>query len=308
MNECMDAAERRGLRVSSGGAFVVGCMGLVFAQLTDSNAILLDGAFNLVYFVVGLLTLKVSRMVHRQHDVRFPVGYSFFEPLINGVKGVLILGITAMALFDAVSALWSGGRSIVPGMATLYGAFAAIVCWGVVLVLKRQCRQTSSPLLRADAESWVVNAAISSGVLLTFVLITLIDRTQWRGVVPYVDPLLVVIVCGVTINVPVKLAWRSLMELINRAPPEGVYAAVERTVRAALVELETESLVVRVLEPGRTRLVWVHVVLPRDLDIRVEGLDAYRRQVDQALAQHHAQTLVDIVFTKNPEWGAQLQE
>lgn len=300
----MDRAENKGLLISSGGALLVGCVGILFSTLTASQAILLDGAFNLVYFVVSLMTIRVARLVYRGDDVRFPVGYSFYEPLINGVKGVLILGITVMALFDAFSALFAGGRNIAPGIATLYGAFATIVCSSVALLLKRQVRQSSSPLLKADADSWIVNAAISSAVLITFIIITLMNRTSLRTIVPYVDPMLVILVCSISVTVPVKLAWRALLGLINRAPPKPVLDEVEQCVLNALAGLEKSSVVVRVLQPGRVRLVGIHIVLPQHLDIRVEELDLHRRQVSRELEKLHALTVMDMLFTKDPVWGA----
>ncbi len=303
-----DAGEMKGLKISAAGALIVGCIGMVFSQLTGSQAILLDGAFNLVYFVISLLTMKVARLVFRGDDVRFPAGYSFFEPLINGVKGVLILGISSMALIDAVIALFSGGRSIAPGMASIYGAFAAVTCWSVALLLKKQSRSSSSPLLRADAESWIVNAAISSAVLVTFIAIALMSRTEWKGVVSYVDPLLVILIGGITLNVPVRIAWQALMALINRAPPASVRNDAAQCIARALAELASEQITVRVLQPGRARMVMVHVVLAREADLRVEELDAYRHKVCAELEKAYPLTLVDMIFTKDPSLGAPLTE
>jgi len=54
--------------------------------------------------------LKVARLVLRGDGERFPLGYAFFEPLVNGIKGILLLGLTLTALFSAFDALFSGGR------------------------------------------------------------------------------------------------------------------------------------------------------------------------------------------------------
>jgi len=302
----IDQDELKGLRISAAGALSVGCLGMVFSQLTGSRAILLDGAFNLVYFVVSLLTMKVARLVFRGDDIRFPVGYSFFEPLINGVKGVLILGISAMALFDALVALFAGGRAIAPGVASVYGLIAAVICWSVFILLNRKVRSTPSPLLRADMESWLVNAAISSAVLATFIIITLISRTSWSGIVPYVDPLLVILIGGITLKVPVKIAWQALMALINRAPPAGVCDEVAECIDRSLADLARDETTVRVLQPGRTRMVMVHVVLAEEVNVRVEDMDRYRHKGLDELKQVYPLTELDIIFTKDPAWGAPL--
>ena len=302
----MDQAENRGLIVSAAAALTVGCVGLVFSRITGSQAILLDGAFNLVYFVVSLLTIKVSKLVFQGDDERFPAGYSFFEPLVNGVKGVLILGISAMALFDAVTDLFAGGRAIAPGKAMIYGVFAAVTCWTAALILKKQSARSSSPLLKADAESWIVNAAISSAVLLTFIVVTLINQTSLNYSVPYIDPVLVILVSGITIHVPVKIAWHALMGLINRAPPKAVRDEVSSAVAAALKDLPADHLAVRVLKPGRVRMVWVHVTRPKDSALTIDDMDGYRAAVAVALEALCPFTVVDVLFTKDPRWGAAL--
>ena len=53
-----------------------------------------------------------------RQKILFPaqVGYGFFEPLINGIKGLMVLGISAMALIGAIEALFSGGRLIALGI------------------------------------------------------------------------------------------------------------------------------------------------------------------------------------------------
>ena len=84
-------AERRALWLSAAGALIVAVVGMVVAGLAESQAVLLDGMFNAVYVVVALVTLKVSRLVQRPDDRRFPFGYAYFEPLINAVKGLLML-------------------------------------------------------------------------------------------------------------------------------------------------------------------------------------------------------------------------
>jgi predicted Co/Zn/Cd cation transporter (cation efflux family) len=302
----MDKAENKGLIISATGAITVGCVGLVFSKLTGSKAILLDGAFNLVYFVISLLTIKVSKLVFQGDDEHFPIGYSFFEPLINGIKGFLILGISGMAVFDAISALFSGGRSISPGKAMIYGAFAAVTCWTVALQLKKQTRKSASPLLKADADSWIVNAAISSAVLVTFIAAGVISNTSLKSAVPYADPTLVILVSGITIGVPVKIAWNALMGLINRAPSKAIRDEVGAGIEAALADLPREGLAVRVLQPGRSRIVFVHLVLHPDSTMTVEQMDELRSRVDKALCELHALTQLDILFTKDPQWGAPL--
>ena len=299
--------ERRILLTSTLACLLIGCVGVVAALMSDSQAILLDGLFNITYFAAGLFTLRVAALVQRGDDERFPFGYSFFEPLVNGLKGVLVLGISALALIDAIDALFSGGRSIAAGTAISYGVFASAACWLMALVTHRGARRGNGPLVEADAKNWLVNAAISSAVLLAFLTILVIQDGPLSGLVPFVDPALVVIVVLISISVPIRMAGEAIMQLLNRAPHPQVGAAVDTLIRAELAGLPFDELFVRVLQPGRIRMVTVHVVLPSDYPVvDLATFDALRQRSQDALQRLHTATVLDMIFTADRIWGAPL--
>lgn len=298
-------SERAALWLSAAAALTVGCAGLGFSVVTGSQAILLDGAFNLTYFVTALLTIKVSRLVVQPDTEDFPFGYSFFEPLINGFKGVLILGISMLALFDAATALFSGGRSIVIGPAIGYGVFATLACGATAMLLHRAHRSTRSPLVGVDAENWMLDGIISGAVLLAFCAVPAVEAMGWSRAVPYVDPLLVTAVVLISLGIPVRMAWRAVVELLNRAPPPEERAPIVATVKEVLADLPASAVYVRMIRPGRTLYVVAHVVVPDDLSIdSVSTLDGVRRRVDTALRRTHTNVFVDVVFTADPYWAA----
>ena len=67
--------ERRVLWLSGLGALGLGVLAIGGAVLTGSVAILLDAAFNLTFFVIALVTLRVARLVQQPDDEDFPFGY-----------------------------------------------------------------------------------------------------------------------------------------------------------------------------------------------------------------------------------------
>jgi predicted Co/Zn/Cd cation transporter (cation efflux family) len=299
-------AEQRGLLASVAGSLLVGVTGVAFFFLTDAEAILLDGLFNLVYCATGLFTLKVARLVLRGDDERFPLGYAFFEPLVNGIKGILLLGLTLMAFFSALDALFSGGRTILLGPAVIYGVVAATVCWLVALVVRRSARRSGSPLVEADAASWIVNAAVSSAVLVTLAVVFLIRDTSLRFLADYVDPVLVITLCLITIGVPGRIARNALMEFLNRTPSPELLARVRGIVEGVVSDLPVQQLTVRVIQPGRTRLISAHVLLSPDYDGGLARLDEARAKADAALREEHRSSLVDLLFTADRRWSAPL--
>jgi predicted Co/Zn/Cd cation transporter (cation efflux family) len=301
--------EKRHLRISFFGNLLVGCVGIAVAGVSSSQAILLEGLFHLAYFATGLFTVKVASLVTSGDDEQFPHGYAFFEPLVNGVKGLLVLGVAIMALVGAVGALLAGGREIAAGIAIAYGVFASTICWAIAVLTRRGAKVTNSPLVRADAENWIVNGVISSCVLLAFVGIFVLYAYELDTLAPYVDPTVVLVVVGISIGVPVRMAWNALMELLNRAPTHDIVETVTDLVDANLTDLPVQERFIRVIQPGRERMVLVHVVLPADY--RPDGLgplDAARARTHGALVKIHQNTVLDMAFTAERRWGAPLSD
>ena len=73
--------ERRALHLSIAGALAMAVIGIGFALLSGSEAIMLDGIFSAIGLVMALVTLKVATLVARPDDEHFHFGYAHFAPL-----------------------------------------------------------------------------------------------------------------------------------------------------------------------------------------------------------------------------------
>ena len=296
--------EHGALLLSAGAALVLGVVGVAAALLTGSGALLLDGLFNLCFFATALLALRVATLVARPDDERYPFGYLFFEPLINTGKGLLILGVSLFALFDAVSAILAGGRVVVVGPAMVYAAVATVACTAVALILRRAARRAPSPLVAADVENWTVNALVSGGVLAGFILATVLARRGHAGAAAYVDPAMVAVVVLVSIAIPVRMAASGLLALLNRAPAPAVVADMEAAVRTSLGDLPVERLWLRAIRPGRTAYIVVHAVLPAGTPLDLAASDRLRGAIIAALAARHGPMVADVIFTEVEAYAA----
>ena len=234
----------------------------------------------------------------------FPLGYSYLEPLVNGSKGILILGISLLALFDALGALMRGGRAIDAGAGIGYAIFATVTSAIVAILLNRAHRSTVSPLVRTDAESWKVNSYISAVILVTFAAIPAASAMGGGALAPYVDPFLVSVVVVISIAIPVRIAWQALMAMLNRAPARNIRESVTTAIRDSLSELPARAVHVRMLQPGQRLYVVAHVLLPEDYSIeRLRDVDEIRARVRDQVRALHKNALVDVLFTGDAQWA-----
>lgn len=297
--------ESRTLAFSAFMALLIGCAGIAATLASNSQAILLDGLFNLIYFGVALVTIKVSRLASRPDSEAYPFGYSYFESLVNLCKGLLIFGVSIFALVDAIAALLTGGRDIAAGVAVIYALFATVACSITAWVMHRSLRFVKSPLVEADKSNWVVNSVISASVLTAFCLVLLFDTLGWHTVLPYVDPLLVIGVVLLCLGVPVRMATQALHELLNKTPPSALTGPVHHAIERALADVDTDEVRVRMVRPGRMLYVMVHVVLPKDTPLSgVTSLDTLRTRLDEHIRQCYSPVVCDVVFTADKRWAA----
>lgn len=296
--------ERAALVLSAFASLLMGGIGVTMALVSNSGAILLDGMFNLTYFLVAMATIRVARLVQQPGDEFFPRGYSYFESLVNAGKGLLILGVSAVALVDAIAALVSGGRVILSGPAIAYAGFATVFCAGITVLLHLALRREPTPLVRADRDNWLVNTLVSATVLLAFALIPLSQSLGFDRVTPYIDPLLVAVVVIALLGVPVRMAWRGVMELLDRAPPEQVSRPLRAAVDGVLASLPVQKRYIRIVRPGRTVFVTVHIVLPEDFAVaRLGDLDKIREQIDRGLRGVEPRINIEVLFTADERWA-----
>ena len=95
------------------------------------------------------------------------------------------------------------------------------------------------------------------------------------------------------------------MELLNRTPSPEILQQAYDTVSSCTAQLPVQNLFVRVIQPGRTRVVSAHVVLPADFQVdSLPFLDAMREETLTELKKAHGATILDMLFTANPVWGA----
>ena len=299
--------EERALRSSLFTYFFMSVLGLGFAIWTGSNAILLDGVFNVVSFIIGLIAIRVARLQSVAASPDFHFGHGHFEPLLNTVRMLMILALAAFALGKAVVALFHGGVPVQAGFGIIYGAIASAGCVSIGLLLRSMSRRCLSPLVEVDAKTWLLNAAVSLAAGLAFLCAFLMEGTAWSHLVPYVDPVLVIVMLAAMIRDPISSLRENIREVLWRAPDLAVQEDVSRRVHGALGSLPTREVILRMVKVGRTFYLMAHLVLPGKERVgRIADLDAIRQAVTDALGDCEPRLVVEVIFTGDRHWATAL--
>ena len=295
--------ERFALRLSVAGAVFMTFLGVGFALLTRSDAILLDGVFNLMTFVMSLLTLKVATLINRGESMKFQFGYYNFEPLLNMVKGLIILIICVFALVSSVEVILNGGKELQVGLAVVYAVVATISCFSVAFVLRYYKKQLHSPLIEVDAFNWMVNGVISGAVTLTFVIAFLMKETAWSHFVPYIDPALVCILVVSVLSLPIQTIREGINQLLGGSPDPELEKEVREKINELVDEYSFEQSQIRMMLTGRLFYVFIQILIPKTFTFtQVSDLDHIRERVNEAVKDIHSGLSIDVVFTGDSRW------
>ena len=291
--------ERNAILITVFGNLLMAALGFGFALATRSQAVLLDGVYSLIGFGLALLSVRVSALVLRPDDEKYPFGYVAYEPILNFTKGLLIGSVSIFALIAAILSLASGGREIAEGIALVYAIGAAACCFLFAWILKRKLRRIESPLVETDLHNWLVDGGVSLAVGAAFLVAVLLPRFGHSEWVPYVDPLVTGLICLALLPIPYRIIRENWSQIVARSAPEERIREIENILDACLPADKILERELRVLESGRVLLVHLYL---RVEEASIAECDGLRDQVWEKLRERFAHPALDISFTGNPKW------
>lgn len=229
------ASEQAALLVSLVGTLALGVLGVVWGLAVRSQLILFDGVYGALGVVLSGLSLHASRLVAAGPTARFPFGREALAPLVVGVQAVALGGICAYASVSSLLTIVRGGSDVAAGWAIVYAVVTMAVSLVIVWWLRPQAAR--SDLVRAEAIQWLSGIGLEVGMIVAFGAMLLLRRTSWATVVPYIDPVLVLVVCVVILPAPVRMLRTTFRELTEGAPP----TAIQEPIRAAVTEVSSAA-------------------------------------------------------------------
>jgi len=298
------ARERRALILSAFGALLMAILGFGFALLTRSEALMLDGLFSLLGFVMTLGAIRISRLVYEPGNMQFQFGFAGFEPLFNLVKGIVIIFISLLAAYSSIVAIQAGGREIEIGWALVYATIVTISSILIFSLLRRAAIKTSSPLLQVDAKNWMIDGAITAAVLVGFLVIYFGRDTQWSWIVPYADPIVVLVLVTISLPIPFLIIKSSVRELLLGAPDITLQNTLRENMLPVLKTAGYSTGGTRLAKTGRMIYLYVFILLDEtQADPGIAEQDKFRRTLTSKLRAYYADLEVDIFFTRDDLGG-----
>ena len=297
--------EQQALKVSLAAILLVSVLGIGFGLVSGSFAILFDGVFSLMdavlsgasLTVAGLIARSVANRLSVRTQTAFTVGFWRFAPIVLLVNSVLMMGVAAYALFQAVSALLSGGREVDFGPAVVYAAVVVVITVVMGVLEHRANRRIGSEFVAMDVKGWIMAGGVTGALLIAFVIGMIIDGTEAEWFMPYVDPAVLTVVALVLIPVPFSTLRKALSEVSLVTPP-GLRKDAEAVAEDVSAAEGFDDYRVYAAAQGRSRTVEIVFYVPKGLPPRaLEDWDRIRDTVEGRLGGDDPHAWITVSFT-----------
>lgn len=293
--------EQHALKLSIRVTLLIGLAGVLSGLFTGSQAIIFDGIYSFVDVLITLLSLIVSQLLAREGSRRFQYGFFHLEPMVTAFGGAILTIACIYAGVTALSNLMSGGHSVLYGAAAVWAGAVSVCGFGMYLYIGRRARALNSGLLSLDARAWLVTAALSVALLTSFVFAAVLQGTRFQVWVPYVDPVMLLLIAIVVLPVPLMTVVHAMREVLQVAPDD-----LDRNVKAAMDEITAQHGFLdyssHVAKIGRTMFVEIHVLVAPASRINVETSDDIRVRLADRLHVRGPELWLALDFTADRLW------
>ena len=300
------------LKFSIVATVLLAVFGIAIGLVSGSFAIVFDGFYSLTDAFMTVLALLVSRLIASSATVppvkgrlieRFTMGFWHLEPMVLGLNGTLLMGAAIYAFINAVDSLLTGGRPVEFGPAIAFTLVTMSVACGMAVFAQRANRTIRSNFIALDAKAWMMSAALTSALLIAFLIGYGVEGTRFAWTAPYIDPAVLAAICLFIVPAPLANVKQALADILLVTPAElkSHVDAVASDVVARFGFLSYRSYVARV---GRGKQLELFFIVPRDWPAkRLEEWDALRDEIGEALGDEGPDRWLTIVFTTDPEWA-----
>lgn len=299
------------LRLSIVGTLLVSAFGIFIGLQAGSDAIVFDGFYSLIDAIMSGLALTVTILISRHTKgegvrrlaERFNMGFWHLEPMVLALNGTLLCVVALYALVNSIVSVMEGGKTLEFGIAIIYAAVSAAVCFGLAWLEHYRNKEIQSDFVALDIKGWIMAGSISFALLIAFLLAVLAQGTRYAWVSPYVDPFVLGIICLIIIPVPLSTVRKAWSEILMVTPAE-LKDHVDAVAKRIVEEFGFSSYQTYVAKVGRARQIELYFIVPSGWPaMTLDEWDAIRDKVGQAIGDEGPDRWLTIAFTTDPEWA-----
>lgn len=292
------------LKISTLGTLFFAVLGIAWGWTVKSEMILFDGMYSLGGVILSLLALMGSIYINKKDYEKYPFGKKMIEPLIVIIKSLAIFIMCIYSLTGSIKDLINGGNEVQYGYALIYALVSTLGCGIAYFFLKKKGKAINSSLINIESSQWLMDALLSMGVLVGFLIANIIKHTEFIWFNRYLDPLMVIICSSVFIKMPIKSFGDGLKELLEFKADDSITLEIDKLVEGIEREYNFEDTITRVSKTGNDLRIEIDFIYNEESNIKaLDEMDSLREKIFNSLSHINYEKWLNVSFTKDKKWA-----
>ncbi len=278
--------------------------GWITYDLTNSEAILLDGNFSFIAAISTLLAVIITNKKHNRSD-KFPFGRYAYESFFIFFKGISILGITIAAISQNVIKIidYLNGKKIKQldtEFILYYIILMIVLCFGLGIYYYRRNKivKFKSSILNVESKSAIIDGFLSLGVGVALVSLSLISHGSFFDFILYIGDAIIVVVLGLgLLKIPIQIIKDAFIELAGGVlQDKNLKDEIEKTILNNLLpEFNRSSNYITKL--GSNYFIVIYLIVT-DEKINITQIEKLRENIYNSLIKTLHSLNVEIILRK----------
>ena len=276
--------------------------GAIVFFMTGLKAMFLDTTFTVISVVSGLVATYLSSRTVRTTE-RFPNGMFPLEPIYAICKAIFTLSLLVFSFLDVAQVAWDYfvlgvGERASFGPVVIYQILTVATCFGLLMYYRRQNARIgdSSMMLRAEAQSTLVDGMISFGIGLAAVVLVLLPAGGPLDFLHYTgDFFITTVIVILAVKEPVEVLRDAFVELVGGVHDDDETNTFVEQAAQRHLPANTEYEKTMIFKTGMNYTVDVYLAGTGE-SIDVADLVECKRSLERELKHRLHIVDVDLVF------------
>ena len=266
--------------------------------------IIFDGLYSFISLILSMLSLYINNYMAKRDFDKFPFGKHILEPIVISIKSLIIAIMCLYSLIDAIKTIVSGGNSVSLGLAIIYSIVSVVGCGVISFYMKIKEKELSSELIKAECMQWFMDTALSTAVLVAFLVAEVLAKTKLNILNPYIDPGMTVVVSLIFIKMPIKTFINSFKEVMCVKADDEIKEDIYVLVKEIEEEYKFEDSITRVSKIGSELRIEIDFVYNKDSKLKtLDQMDRVREEINNAIKHIDYNKWLNVSFTGNKKWA-----
>ena len=295
--------EKKAMSVSLYANLMFVVVELVMAIVTGSQAVLLDGVYDGIEFVMLLPSIFLIPLLYKPSNEKYPFGHMQMETVFIVVKGITMITVTVGLITNSINILFHGGRTVDFGVVAWFELFACVLGIIVTFYLKRKNKAMNSPLITVEMQGWKMDSMLSLGMTAVFFLPVFLPFKGVGQLTPYLDPFITIVLSMIMLPIPVKTVFTGIRDLLLISPEEETVSEIKQTVEPIIQESNCVDIYYDIVRTGRKLWISAYIKLNKD-ELSVRKFKMLQTRCIAALSEKYT----DFYFELLPEIEREMEE